>query len=297
MRYWGTPLCDEHRVILPRLAGLTWQRPLPARPALPLPALARHLLCSQDVPAFLLEPFTHPERYSGSPLHWQLCRLLATVGSGGGLKKLGELNKFWTWVPPDVFARFLATPDHVPVIQGLIDAFVHLWGGPDWLAEQAYSWTPVVSLAWDLPSVLRVTSELCIRPLPQEDARRYAMKRLPELPRLSRLFGLTQPLEVPGAMPSELGDWTSHELRTPDDFEAEEARADSLLTYRFQDAQKGRISLWTLRRNEQVVVVQVDVPSMRAWQVRPYRRGPVTAPDAEEQRVVALWAEANGLRV
>ena len=92
-------------------------------------------------------------------------------------------------------------------------------------------------------------------------------------------------------MPPELTGWHSYELRTPDDFEAEDARVDRMLCYRFQDAQQGLISLWSLRRADQFITVEVNVPRMKAWQFASYRR----ARDPEEERVVALWAQANGL--
>ncbi len=292
MRYWGVPLTNAQRRMLPWLAGLNWHRSLPDNPGLSHAALAAHLLCKQDFPAFLLEPFAYPEGYPSETLHWDLCRLLATVGSGGGLVELRQIEKFWSWVPSDVFERFLETPPDVPVLLGLIDAFVTSWGGPDWLAEQAYTWFAVRSLNYGLPPVLRVVHELCVQPLSPELARQAALTRFSELPRYSKLFGPVSKLEIPDVMPVELRDWQCCELLTPDDFEAEDKRSDRYLKFYFQDAQQGKSSFWTLHCEDQTIVVKVDVSHRRASLYSSHRRGP----DCDEKRVVAVWAQANGLK-
>ena len=192
MRYWGLPLTRAQHRMLPWFAGLAWQQALPSDRSLDAVSLAHHLLGTQDVPAFLFEPFAHPERYSSTALHWDLCRLLAAVASGKGLVALRELENFWTWVPPDVFERFLETPVDIPVLEGLIQAFVTGWGGPDWLAKQALTWTSLYSITFDLPPVLRVAHGLCVQPLPPLEAEKSAKTRLATVPAISRLFGEPQ---------------------------------------------------------------------------------------------------------
>ncbi|MFT6821361.1 MAG: hypothetical protein ACJATT_005191 [Myxococcota bacterium] len=293
IRYWGTPLTNEQHRMLPWFAGLAWQRPLPRKTGLASVPLAHHLLCSHDVPAFLMEPFAHPCRYRSDALHWELCRLLATLGKGGGLTELRGLKNFWTWVPQDVFERFSGTPPDTPVMEGLIDAFVQSWEGPEWLAKQASTWMTLWSFSFDVPQVLRVVHGLCVEPLPEEQTRAVAESRLAALPRLSTNFGHTRKLPIPNVMPTGLEDWTSHELRTPDDFEAEELRNRTRVTYRFQEAQRGQLSYWSLQRGDQCITVKVNVSRMRAWQIAPYSR----PEDPEEERVLSLWALANGMRV
>ncbi len=293
MRHWGLPLTRARHRMLPWFAGLTWHRPLPNNSAMQPVVLARHLLCSQDVPEFLMEPFAHPEPHASASLQWELCRILATVGSGGGLVQLREINNFWTWVPPGVFERFVETPPGVPVLEGLIHAFVQSWGGPIWLAQQAYSWTSIRSLEYGLPPVLQVVHGLCQQSLSQEQVEQVGKTRLGAVPKYSRLFGESRKLPIPNSMPVELAEWHSYELRTPEDFEAEDARADRMVSYSFQEAQRGEVSFWSLRREDQCITVRVDVSRMRAWQIGTYRR----PRDPEEGRVLGLWARANGLEV
>lgn len=287
-RYWGAPLTKAQRQMLPWFAGLRWVRPLPTDRSLDPVAVARHLLCDQEVPAFLFEPFAHPELYDQG-LGWDLVRILGMVTSGRGLEGLREMQNFWTRVPQPVFDRFLETPADVPILEGLTGAFVAEWGGPDWLAKQAYGWTTFRSIAYGLPPVLRVAYDLSVDPLPPEEARKAALERIANFPRFLRgNFGRARRLSIPAVMPKALDGWRSKELHTPEDFDEEEARSSRYTTFYFQDAALGKTSLWSLSRKDQHLTVQVNVARNEASLF-------ATDGSPEAKEVMALWADANGL--
>ncbi len=290
MRRWGEPLTLDQERMLPWFAGLTWHRPLAAAPSLAAVDLARHLLCLVDVPEFLLEPFAHPDRYKVG-VHWDLCRLLAAVGAGHGLGKLGEIDAFWTWVPDPVFTDFLETPAGVPVVEGLIRAFVCHWDGPEWLARQAFTWTRMVSMSWDLPPVLRVAQERCLDPLPPRETQEVALARLVVVRNQRRNFGTAPAFPLPGVVPPELAGWSCHPLRTPSDFEAEDLGNDGHTSWSFHDALRGRVSVWSLRREDRRITLWIDVQTLRFR----YTRTTPREGDVADAQVVTVWARANGL--
>lgn len=285
LRYWGQPLTRSQRRMLPWFAGLSWHRPLPDQ-ALSPTALARHLLCEHPTPTFLFEPFEHPERFYEEHLGWRLCRLLATVAQGRGLAGIRELDSFWNTVPPSVFARFLQTPDDVPVLRGLLVAFVAEWEGPPWLGEDACGWIPIKSMH-DMSRLIRMVDEFCDDPLPREQTFTTALQRLEPVPAHRLMYGESQPLGIADGMPPELEGWQSHELRTHTEFHAVG------LQYYFQSARLGEISVWLLRKQGgPVLALRINV-SMRQVELLGSRRGQ----DAEAQQVVALWAAAHDLTV
>ncbi|MFT7580637.1 MAG: hypothetical protein ACI9MR_002310 [Myxococcota bacterium] len=300
MRYWGVPLSPEQRVMLPWFAGLEWHRPLPVRDhtaPLDAKALARHLLCIAPTPDFLFEPFTQPMGDRQGYDQWPLCRVLGVVGGGGGLYALRELDMFWTWVEPEVFEHFLATSDGVPVVRALIAALVRNWSGPPWLSELAAFSRPIDGHYWDLYPLLRVAYSLCRHPRPREEADAAAQEELARIPRNSGCrdcFGESKALSLPNVIPVELTGWHAHELRTPADFEAEDAGNSGIATRYFRQAHRGEMSLWSLRREGRLrLTVRIEIGrSMRASLLHRYE----DRPRDDDRDVMTRWAHANGIR-
>ncbi|MFT7580992.1 MAG: hypothetical protein ACI9MR_002666 [Myxococcota bacterium] len=303
MRYWGVPLSPEQRVMLPWFAGLKWHRPLPGRDhatKLDAKALARHLLCIAPTPDFLFEPFAHPMSDRQPYDQWPLCRVLGVVGGGGGLDQLRELDMFWTWVEPEVFQHFLATPDGVSVLRALIAAFVSAWSGPPWLSELAVHWQPIHALYSDLYPFLRVAYGLCRNPRPLEEADAAAHEELARIPRngCRDCFGESKPLPIPNAIPVGLTGWHAHELRTPADFEDEDAATSRIATRYFRHAHRGEMSLWSLRREGRPrLTVRIEIGARGTARMRAsLLHGYEGRPSDDDRDVMTRWAHANGIR-
>ena len=294
LRFWGAPLTQERRRMLPWLAGLQWHRELPQDRSMPTVSLARHLLEVHPAPSFLLEPFARPDLELGDRVIWELCRLYATVASGEGLAKLREIQPFWDHLTGPVFERFLESPPGTPVLEALVDAHVKHWGGPEWLASEALSWTQLRSLRFGLPPILRVVYELCVDPVPRAEARSVALARLEVLNERPPMFGETVALSIPNVLPPEIDGWEVCELRTPADFEAADAVMGRSVHRYFNRACRGELSIWWFHREERAMIAQVDPERMHMpryfWSSDEER-------DGVGRKALRAWAEANGLGI
>lgn len=124
---------EVHPSVLPLLAGIAWVRPpVDLVVTEDLAELARHLLCVRPVPAFLCEPFEHPERYFPGA-RWWLARLLAAFGGGADLDGLREGGLLPGCLTHGMFRTFLRSADGTPVMIALRQAQVAAFDGPPWL--------------------------------------------------------------------------------------------------------------------------------------------------------------------
>ena len=146
------------------------------------------------------------------------------VAAGEGLAKLVEIGRhgWWRCVPEAVVPRCLATLDGVPVLQGLLDAFVHAWGGPVEVGAQVYAATMRCHEAghrsWRWMSLWSVAPDV-----------EKVMRRLEAIPEYASCVGRAQVVDF-DAMPPARSGWTSQQRVTPEHFEAADAEMNPLFT-------------------------------------------------------------------